>query len=154
MIQMICAYAHMHRGSKDLINVYDRYHDLILQGHPLFSQLAQWDFVANAFIIAFGCQPQTLKHCARIVKHMLEVPPAGAENPVENDKPKSSDVVKTPIRPQPGHSPGTYPTELLAPRLLQSERQSILLLLSGPGLSSPPPTSGTIRSSQPRRSQI
>ena len=70
--QMLCAYVHHHRDSKTLIDTYTRYHDLVVQIHPLINPVSHTDHVANTFILAFGRDPNTLPHCTTVIKHMLD----------------------------------------------------------------------------------
>ena len=71
--QMLIAYTRRHQGSAGLINVYDRYYHFIKDNHPLIAALAGHDYVANAFIMAFGKTSTTLQHCTTVVRHMLEL---------------------------------------------------------------------------------
>ena len=75
--QMICAYLMMHRDSVDLHKTYVKYHDLILARHPLLLPTAQWDYVANSFILALSRKSENMAYCAIVVRHMLE---AAGEN--------------------------------------------------------------------------
>ncbi|KAL9131764.1 MAG: hypothetical protein Q9217_000369 [Psora testacea] len=70
--QMLCAYIHLHRDSDTVMNTYTRYHDLVIQNHPLIHPVSRTDYVANAFIMAFGRNPKTLPHCTTVIKHMLD----------------------------------------------------------------------------------
>ena len=70
--QIICAYVSMEKDLDKLLEVYQRYHDQVVLRHPVIAPTAQWDFVANCFILAFGRKPENLRHCAAVVRHMLE----------------------------------------------------------------------------------
>ena len=72
LIQMLCAYIKMHKDSDTLKDVYHRYHEMVLQDHPLIAPVAHSDHVANAFLTAFGHRAKTLPHCALVIKHMLD----------------------------------------------------------------------------------
>ena len=72
LAQMLAHFALTHVGKDLLIEVYNRYHAMVMEGHPLVSRLAQSDFTANAFTMAFGSSPQTLSHCVTVLKHMLD----------------------------------------------------------------------------------
>ena len=71
--QMILAYVRLHQGSLGLIHNYNLYYQCVKEKHPLIAPLAQDDFVANAFILAFGKKLGTLQHCPTVVKHMIEL---------------------------------------------------------------------------------
>ena len=70
--QMICAYIGNHRRSKILLDIYNRFHDLVLQNHPIINPVSRTDHVANAFIMAFGRHVETLPYCTKVIKHMLD----------------------------------------------------------------------------------
>ena len=70
--QMMVAYIKLHQGSPSLIHTYERYYQGVKENHPVIAPLAERDAVANAFIMAFGTEPDTLQHCTAVVKHMLE----------------------------------------------------------------------------------
>ena len=70
--QMLCAYIQTHKDSDTLIDDYHRFHNLVLQDHPLITPVARSDHVANAFLMAFGHRAKTLPHCALVLKHMLD----------------------------------------------------------------------------------
>lgn len=72
LTHMILAYLKRHQGSRGLLHTYDLYYQRVKDDHPLIAPLAQEDFVANAFIMAFGKKIDTLQHCTTVVKHMLE----------------------------------------------------------------------------------
>ncbi|CAD6592325.1 MAG: hypothetical protein ASARMPREDX12_005980 [Alectoria sarmentosa] len=72
LTQMILAYARLHQDSLGLIHSYSLYYQHVKENHPLIAPLAQGDFVANSFIMAFGKRPDTLQYCTTVVKHMLE----------------------------------------------------------------------------------
>ena len=73
LTRMIMAYVKLHKGSLGLIHNYNLYYRCVKDNHPLIAPLAQDDFVANSFIMAFGWNPSTLQHCTTVVKHMLEL---------------------------------------------------------------------------------
>lgn len=79
--QMILAYNKFHALSDDLIHRYNLYHDFVQRQHPLIAPLAQDDYVANSFLIAFGKRPETLQYCTIVVKHMLSPPPLADSPP-------------------------------------------------------------------------
>ena len=72
LTRMILCYVKLHQGSVGLIHNYNLYYQLVKGNHPLVAPLAREDFVANAFLLAFGMNPATLRHCTTVVKHMLE----------------------------------------------------------------------------------
>lgn len=72
LTQMILFYVRLHQGSVGLIHNYNLYYQLVKENHPLVAPLARKDFVGNAFLLAFGKNPATLRHCTTVVKHMLE----------------------------------------------------------------------------------
>ena len=74
--QMIGAYNKLHQSSNGLIHRYNLYHDLVRENHTVIAPLAQEDYVANSFILAFGKRPETLQHSTTVIKHMLEAPPS------------------------------------------------------------------------------
>ncbi len=78
--QMVAAYNKLPRASDDLITRYNIYHDLVRQNHPLIAPLAQYEYVANSFVRAFGRELETLPHCITVIKHMLEDPPSPAQS--------------------------------------------------------------------------
>ena len=78
--QMVAAYNKLPRASDDLITRYNIYHDLVRQNHPLIAPLAQYEYVPNSFIRAFGRELETLPHCITVIKHMLEDPPSPAQS--------------------------------------------------------------------------
>ncbi len=78
--QMVAAYNKLPRASDDLITRYNIYHDLVRQNHFLIAPLAQFDYVANSFIRAFGRELRTLPLCVTVIKHMLEAPPSPAQS--------------------------------------------------------------------------
>lgn len=73
LAQMIVAYLKVHGGSRGLIHIYNRYYQHVVERHPLIASLAQGDEVPNAFILAFGKQPSTCRHCVTVIKHMHEL---------------------------------------------------------------------------------
>ena len=76
--QMVAAYNKLPRVSDDLITRYNIYHHLVRQNHPLIAPLAQYEYVGNSFVRAFGRELETLPHCITVIKHMLEDPPSAA----------------------------------------------------------------------------
>ena len=74
---MILAYVRRHQGSLGLIHSYNLYYQHVKENHPLIAPIAQYDKVANAFIIAFGKRAETLPHCITVVRHMLELSSQG-----------------------------------------------------------------------------
>ena len=76
--QMVAAYNRLPRASDELITRYNKYHDLVRQNHPLIAPLAQYEYVGNSFVRAFGRELKTLPHCITVIKHMLEDPPTPA----------------------------------------------------------------------------
>lgn len=74
LAQMFLAYIRLHQTSDGLIAIYQRYHELVKQNHPLIAPLASKDYISNAFVIAFGRRAETLQHCTTVVKHMLDPP--------------------------------------------------------------------------------
>ena len=78
--QMVAAYNKLPRASDDLITRYNIYHDLVRQNHPLIAPLAQYEYVPNSFVRAFGRDLETLPHCITVIKHMLEDPPSPAQS--------------------------------------------------------------------------
>ena len=70
--QMLALFAQVNSGKESLMNVFDRYRIMFLKGHPLATELSRSDFTANAFTMAFGQRPETLRHCSFVLKHMLE----------------------------------------------------------------------------------
>lgn len=69
---MLIAYIRQNQFSDTLVQVYQRYHDLVKQGHRIVARLAETDHVANAFLMAFGRRSKTLEVCTIIVKSMIE----------------------------------------------------------------------------------
>ena len=78
--QMVAAYNKLPRASDDLVTRYNIYHDLVRQNHPLIAPLAQYEYVPNSFVRAFGRELETLPHCITVIKHMLEDPPSPAQS--------------------------------------------------------------------------
>lgn len=70
--QMLMAYNRLHQTSLGLIHTYELYLRFLQDKHPVIAPLAQNDYVANSFIMAFGRQAETLPHATRVVRHMLE----------------------------------------------------------------------------------
>ena len=73
LTQMILAYVKLHQDSLGLIHNYNLYYQHVKENHPLIAPLAQNDFVANSFILAFGKNSSTLQHCTTVIRHMLEL---------------------------------------------------------------------------------
>ena len=71
--QMILAYNKTHASLNSLIYNYDLYHNLVLENHPLVACLAQDDYVANSYLIAFSQRIDTLHYCTTVIKHMLSL---------------------------------------------------------------------------------
>ena len=72
LTRMILAYVKRHQGSPSLVHNYNLYYQHVKEKHPLIAPLAEESYVANAFLLAFGQETDTLKHCTTVVKHMLE----------------------------------------------------------------------------------
>ena len=73
--QMMLAYNKCHNHSaEELVQRYNRYHELVQQKHPLVAPLARNDYVANSFLLAFSRRLETLEHCTSVLKHMLSPP--------------------------------------------------------------------------------
>ena len=113
--QMVAFFAYMHRGEDVLIEVYNRYYAMVLEGHPLVARLAQDDFTANAFTKAFGYRSQTLKHCTTVLKHMLEDP--SSSNSTTDPRSKhngtsqsiQNSFTEAPCETGPEHTPDNEP---------------------------------------------
>ena len=71
--RMILAYIRRNQGSLNLLHNYNQYYQCVKESHPSIAPLAETDYVANAFLLAFGNSPSTLRHCTIVVKHMLEL---------------------------------------------------------------------------------
>lgn len=79
--QMILAFNKNNSCSEDLIHSFSVYIDLVNQQHPLIAPLAQDDYVANSFLMAFGKKPETLQYCTTVIKHMLSPPSSAISSP-------------------------------------------------------------------------
>ena len=71
---MIMAYIKQHQDSAHLAQRYTRYHKLVVEGHSLLAPTAQGDYIYNAFILALGRRPQSLRYCVDVIKDMLPSP--------------------------------------------------------------------------------
>lgn len=87
--QMILVCNKIHTSPDALVHRYNIYHELVQRQHPLIAPLAQDDYVANSFLMAFGRRSETLQYCTTVVKQMLS-PPSSADSP-----PHASPTVRT-----------------------------------------------------------
>lgn len=71
--QMILVYNKFH-APDTLVHRYNLYQDFVQRQHPLIAPLAEDDYVANSFLMAFGRRPETLQYCTAVVKQMLSPP--------------------------------------------------------------------------------
>ena len=79
--QMIIAFSKSSESSADLINVYNRFRELVQEEHVLVGPLARDENVPNAFLMAMGRNHETLQHCTTVIKHMLDVPSSSNHPP-------------------------------------------------------------------------
>lgn len=70
--QLIFLYVVERRYGNEASHVYENYHRLVAENHPLIAPLSQSDLVANAFIIAFQNKLHMLPQCVLIVRRMLK----------------------------------------------------------------------------------
>lgn len=78
--QMILVYNKTDLSPDALVHRYNLYLDFVQRQHPLIAPLAQDDYVANSFIMAFGRCSDTLQYCTSVVKEMLS-PPSLVDSP-------------------------------------------------------------------------
>ncbi|MCJ1415798.1 hypothetical protein MMC32_002131 [Xylographa parallela] len=69
---IILAWLTENHGSGQVLAVYERYRHYTQHNHSLIAQLAQTDYTANAFIIAFSQSPRTVHLCTQVVQDMLK----------------------------------------------------------------------------------
>lgn len=70
--QVIGAYLMCNQKTNRIFRVYNQYRQLVDSGHALISPIAEDDYVANGFMLAFGTRASTLRYCTMVVKQMLD----------------------------------------------------------------------------------
>ncbi|MCJ1435508.1 hypothetical protein MMC27_004882 [Xylographa pallens] len=69
---IILAWLTENHGNGQVLAVYERYRHYTQHNHSLIAQLAQTDYTANAFIVAFSQSPRTVHLCTQVVQDMLK----------------------------------------------------------------------------------
>ncbi|MCJ1379082.1 hypothetical protein MMC17_002182 [Xylographa soralifera] len=70
---ILLAWLTENHDSGPVLAVYERYLYYTRNNHPLIAQLAETDYTANAFIVAFGQSPRTVHICTQVVQDMLKL---------------------------------------------------------------------------------
>lgn len=81
---MIATYFRCGSRVSNVQRIYQRFHELIRQGHPTIAPLAATDHTYNEFLIALRKSSRAMHSCVRIVEDMLQPP---ARSTVEHAKP-------------------------------------------------------------------
>lgn len=68
---MIATYFRCQNRLAIVQRIYDRFHELVIQGHPTIAPLAETDHTYNEFLIALRRNPRGLRSCVRLVEDML-----------------------------------------------------------------------------------
>lgn len=74
---MIATYFRCQNRLATVQRIYNRFHELVTQGHPTIAPLAETDHTYNEFLIALRGNPRGLRSCVRLVEDMLHsaIPP-------------------------------------------------------------------------------
>lgn len=70
---VLIAYILQNQFSDKVVDLYQRYRQLVEQGHPQVAPLIETDHIANSFIMAFGRRSQTVEICTAVVRDMMSL---------------------------------------------------------------------------------
>ena len=70
---VLIAYIWQNQFLDKLVDLYQRYRQLVEQGHPQIAPLIETDHIANAFIMAFGRRSETVEICTAVVRDMMSL---------------------------------------------------------------------------------
>ncbi|KAL2004026.1 hypothetical protein VTN02DRAFT_824 [Thermoascus thermophilus] len=68
---MIATYLRCQTAIANVYRIYQRFRELVMEGHETIALLAETDHTYNEFLVAFRRDPRALRYCVQIVEDML-----------------------------------------------------------------------------------
>lgn len=68
---MIATYLRCQTATSNVYRIYQRFRELVMEGHETIAPLAETDHTYNEFLVAFRRDRRALRHCVQIVEDML-----------------------------------------------------------------------------------